>query len=520
MELRPYQKKAIDEIAQKYANGTRRIIFQAATGSGKTVTFSGLIERFIKSTGKKVVVSVHREELLSQARNTLFKWYGITAEPIVAGVRYRNPKADVYVTMIQTARNRIRKNARWFGPDVGMVIIDEAHLKNHDPLVQHFDDGNTLIVGFTATPISSSKKHPMNKTYDDIVCAIDIPELVQNGALTPNRTYHIKNTVNRKNIRIRNGEFDQKAMFEEFSKGKHIKNAVEGYERHAKGKKTLVFNCNVKHSELVNTAFIESGYPSRHLDGATNRRERKEILEWFGRTPGAILQNVGVLTAGFDEPSTECVIMNRSTLSLPLWLQCTGRGARTYPDKEFFTIIDMGGNAIDHGDWSNARDWAYLFHNPDKPGDKKNSVPAIKDCCECEAIISASAATCEFCGAIQPMPEVTYDKESVEFELLANNINMGEIRQTARQFGHSPYSGLHRAKEIIVKQAKDQQLGMNDTIAYNLLEAYQEKVAEWCRLENKPYNEWHKQTASKWFFDELKKQFDWEMPKLNINLTN
>lgn len=519
MQLRPYQQKAIDEIVRKYTEGQRKIVFQAATGSGKTVTFSGLINRFIKNTGMKVLISVHREELLEQARKTLYKWYGIVAEPIVAGVKYRNPNAQVYVAMIQTARNRLKKNPRWFGSDIGMVIIDEAHLRNHNPLIAHFEDArHTLIVGFTATPISSSKRHPMNETYQDVVCAIDIPELIKRGALVPNKTYHIKGNVNRNEIKIRSGEFSQKDMFNAFKKGKHIENVVRGYEKHAKGKKTLIFNCNVEHSEMVNQAFLKHGYESKHLDGVTNKAERQAILDWFHQTPGAILQNVGVLTAGFDEPSTECVIMNRSTLSLPLWLQCTGRGSRTYQGKDHFTIIDLGGNALDHGDWSSPRDWNFIFHNPDKPKEKSDSVSPVKNCEECDAIISSNARMCEFCGAVQPMPEVTYDKNSVEFELLTNNVDMQVISEQRQRFGQKPYSSLHRAKEIIITQAKSQQIGMNETIAYNLLEAYQEKVAEWCKINQKPYNDWHKQTTAEWFFTELKKQFNWEMPKLNMEL--
>ena len=517
MQLRPYQEKAIEEIVQKYAQGQRKIIFQAATGAGKTVTFSGLINRFVKNTGKKVLISVHREELLDQAKKALFNWYGITAEPIVAGVKYRNPKADVYVAMVQTARNRFKNNPRWFG-DIGMIIIDEAHLKNHEPLINHFDNGETLIVGFSATPISSSKKHPLKETYQDIVCAIDIPELIENGALCKNKTYHIKNSIDRKNLKIKNGEFDASEMFTEFTKGRHIENVIEAYEQHTPNKKALIFNVNVEHSEMVNEAFLSRGYPSRHLDGTTHKNERKEILQWFNKTPNAILQNVGVLTAGFDAPSTEVVIMNRSTLSLPLWLQCTGRGSRPFKDKNEFTILDFGSNAISHGDWSDARNWGHLFHNPEKAGTRNaDSVAPIKACVECEAIIPIQARVCEYCEATQPIKPINYDNDSVELVLLQSSINIRSIAEQNQQQGKSPYASLHLAKGLIVKEAKEKGISMNETIAYNLLEAYQEKVSQWCKLEKKPYNAWHKQTTSEWFFDELKRVFNYDLPKLTWN---
>jgi len=514
--LRPYQQESNDEIAQKYANGFRKLIFQLPTGGGKTITASALIHRFLQSTKKKVLFVVHREELLQQFRAAFYEQYNLVAEPIVAGVKYRNPNTEVYVTMVETANNRLRKNPRWFG-DVGLVVIDEAHLGNFSKLHEYFSNETSLIVGLTATPISASKKFPLKNLYEDIICSTDIPDLIAIKALVPNQTFHVKGSVRRDNLKVKNGEFDNAEMFAEYGKSKHIENCVRGYEDHAKGTKTLVFNCNVEHSKMVSEAFTNAGYNSRHLDGSMEKSERLEILNWFKNTPDAILNNIGILTAGFDEPSVQTVIMNRATLSLPLWIQCTGRGSRPYPSKTYFTIIDLGGNALEHGDWCMRRDWAHIFHNPPKPG-KGGGVAPVKICVneECEAIISANANTCSFCGAEQPTKEAAYDKNSVEFELLESSININAIVQDNKQQGYNPYRSLHQAKELIVKDAKIQGLKMDEIGAYNLLELYQVKVAEWCGINGKNYDQWHKETTAQWFFEEVKKQFKWELPKLEL----
>lgn len=515
-QLRGYQVKAIDDIATRYSQGYHKMIFQAATGSGKTVTFSGMVKRFIDATGKKVLISVHRDKLLTQARRSIYEWNGIIAEPVVAGMKYRNPNAQVYVTMVETAKNRLKKNPRWFG-DIGLLIIDEAHLANHNPLHQYFTDEQTLIVGFTATPISSSKRDPLKNHYEDIVCAIDIPDLIAQGALCGNKTYHIKNGVKRDNLKIKNGEFDNAAMGFEFSKGKNVENCVKAYEDKAKGTKAIVFNCNVAHSKLVTDAFVAAGYDARHLDGTIGKVERAEILNWFENTPGAILNNIDILTTGADFPSIETVIMNRSTKSLPLWLQACGRGSRPNPGKPFFTILDLGGNALEHGDWSSRRDWAYLFHNPPKPG-KGDGVAPVKECVntECGCIITAQTFTCPFCGADQPRKEVEYDTKAVELELLSESVQVPKIVERVESHGYNPYAALHEAKALIVKQAKAQSHEMNETRAYNLLGIYQMKVQEWCKVMGKPYNEWHKRTTGEWFFEELKKQMGYELPELKL----
>jgi superfamily II DNA or RNA helicase len=511
-ELRDYQTHAINELARKASQGLTRLIFQLATGGGKTVSFAGLIHRYLQRNKRKVLILVHRAELLQQARRTLYDWYGIIAEPITQGVRHL-PPGDVYVAMVETANNRIKRNPKYFG-DVGLMIVDEAHIGNFKKMYEHFP--NTLIVGFTATPISSSKKDPLKNHFEDIVTGIDIPDLIASRSLVPNKTYHVKN-IKRSELKIKNGEFDETYMADLMMKPKHVENCVQGYEKHCAGQKTLVFNCNVEHSKMVKDAFILHGYEARHLDATS--KDRAEVLEWFKSTPNAILCNVGILTTGFDEPSVLCVVVNKSTLSLPLWLQMTGRGSRPFAGKKHFTIVDMGGNAIYHGDWCSTRDWADIFHNPDKPGG--GGVAPVKECCGCGALIHASARVCPYCAADNSAAPV-YDDELVEFELLTEarplELKVEEVVEQVASSGQKEYSALHQIKTKVIGQARSQWglRQLSDNHAYKLLDIYQEKVKEWCKAKGKKYNQWHKDITTQWFFDELKRVFKWEPQKMEI----
>jgi superfamily II DNA or RNA helicase len=501
-------------LARKAGQGMNRLVFQLATGGGKTVSFAGLIHRYLQKNQRKVLILVHREELLKQARRTLYDWYGIIAEPIVAGVRHL-PPASVYVAMVETANNRLKKNERYFG-DIGLCIVDECHLGNFKKLYEYFK--GTLLIGFTATPISSSKKDPLKNHFEDIVCGVDIPDLVTSGSLVQNKTYHVKN-VRRAELKIKNGEFDDRQMGIVYSSPKHVENCVNGYEKYCIGTKTLIFNCNVEHSKLVTDAFGLHGYAARHLDGTAAPQVRTETLKWFASTDNAILCNVGVLTTGFDEPSIKSVIVNKSTLSLPLWLQMTGRGSRPFPDKQHFTIVDMGGNAISHGDWCASRDWSDMFHNPDKP--KGGGVAPIKECASCNALIHASANICPFCGEnVAAIP--TYDNGLVEFELLTTArplpFEVVDLIEETESQGRKDYATLHQIKTKIIAQAR-MNWGvktLDDQKAYKLLEIYQEKVKEWCHAKDKKYNSWHKDITTQWFFAELKSVYGWEPEKLNI----
>lgn len=511
-ELRDYQNRNNDDLVRMYVEGKKRVIMQLPTGGGKSLQTAEFIKRYLQGNpNKKAIFFVHRDRLLKQFKDTMKAQTGIDCAEIVSSTKYRDVRYKVYVSMVQTGFNRIKKNPNWFGQDIGLVVYDEAHLGVHRKMIDAFPDAFT--VGLTATPLSASKKHPMKELYEDIISNIGIKELIEKGSLCQNITFHSKDNVNFSSLRLTNGEFNNSQMGNEYSKGKNIYNVVKKYEEKALGKKTIVFNCNIAHSKKVNEAFLEKGYDSRHLDGTMSQEEKDDILQWFEETPGAILNNIDILTAGADFPSIECVIMNRATMSLTLWLQACGRGSRPSEGKDSFIIIDLGGNAMRHGNWNDDRDWKDMFFNPPKPA-KKEGVAKIKICInsECEAMIPAGATVCPYCQAKQPIKEVKYDAK--EIELVEFDVVKG--LEFAHKKGYNPYSVLHQVKVAIVKDAFNSHAEMNETRYYNLLGIFQMRVQKWCKEEGKRYDMWHKTTTAEWFRKEVYKQFNFSLQTQSI----
>lgn len=271
--------------------------------------------------------------------------------------------------------------------------------------------------------------------------------------------------------------------------------------------KTVIFNCNVAHSKKVLDVFTRKGYPCRHLDGKTPKSERKEILKWLKNTPDAVLMNVGVLTAGFDEPSIQTIIINRSTLSVTLWIQMTGRGSRTYPNKKNFKILDLGGNALRHGDWSDDRDWVDIFHNPPKPS-KKEGVAPVKECVneDCRILIPAQARICKHCGTKQPIKEKKDDLQDVELVLFnGKTVDVEKAINETKENGYKDYATLHTIKRDIVKNCRKQKMTVE--LKNQLHDIYQKKVEQWCKEVGKKYNRWHKETTRKWMNDAIRKKW-------------
>jgi superfamily II DNA or RNA helicase len=503
MELRDYQQKFITNIAKKLADGKRKLIAQLATGGGKTICFASIAKSFSEKQNKGVLILVHRKELLQQTRRTLWNAYNLECQIIVAGMNHVPPSL-VYVGMVETVKRRIDRIK-----NVGLVIVDEAHIANFNKIHEHFIDA--FFIGFTATPLAASKEKPLKQYYDDIVCGIDIPDLISMGSLCPNETYAAKDAVNRSKLAMKGGEFDQGLMGIEFSKQHHINNTVTIYKQKADQTKAIVFNSTIAHSLAVCDAFVSAGYPARHFDGETESAARNEILGWFESTTGAILCNVGIATTGFDEPSIETVIVNRATMSMPLWLQMTGRGSRPTEYKTSFTIIDMGGNAITHGDWCQSRNWDDIFYNPPKKG--KPGIAPVKDCPECNRICAVSTRICPECGHLFPPPKEKIETELAEFILVTKNMDVLKMIEDNKH--RKEYYSFFQIAQTLAAEAKYSTKEMTEEKFNFILLLYYEKAKVWCANspseKRRTFNQWHKDLAKKTLIEQLQKHYrKWE----------
>lgn len=499
MELRDYQERSVIEVAKKLRTH-RKIVFQLATGGGKTITFSAITKRYIEKSGKAVLILVHRKELMVQTIRTLFHAYGISGQMIRAGMKHV-PKAAVYVGMVESTVRRIPQ-------DIGLVIIDEAHNLSFAKMFDLFP--TEYIIGFTATPLTSNKKKPLKNYYEDIVTGVDIPDLIAQGSLCQNITYAPKETVDASKLKVKAGEYDDKMMAMEFSKAKHIQNTVDAYKKHGNGGKCLVFNVNIEHSKLVNEAFVNAGFNSRSVDSTSG--DRDEIVKWYLNTPDAVLNNVGILTMGFDAPDTEIIIMNRATLSMPLWLQCCGRGSRPTDSKSAFTIIDLGQNAITHGDWSDSRDWENIFFNPPKVG--KPGVAPVKNCPECDAILPARVRECKYCGHVFPPPEVEEAERLSDFVIVTRGIDVPSLIESNRL--KKEYYPFFLIGKELAYAAKKTIPEMTDENFKFILNNYFLLAAEWCKAKDKKFNQWHKDRATENLITELQTNFKKWQPSQSI----
>jgi superfamily II DNA or RNA helicase len=150
MDLRPYQVDVIAKYDRKIAEGVRRIIIVAPTGSGKTLKAAAIIKAAV-AEHKNMLVLAHRREIIAQTSGKLHA-HGIAHGIIQAGFKPR-PFEAVQVASIQTLYARAIRSDRMELPPADLLVIDECHhcpAQTYQKIIDAYP--NAILLGLTATP--------------------------------------------------------------------------------------------------------------------------------------------------------------------------------------------------------------------------------------------------------------------------------------------------------------------------------------------------------------------------------
>lgn len=534
--LEPYQEKFISDIGQE-CKSHKTILAQSETGSGKTVCFATIASRFLEKSNKDVIIFCDSDNIFTQTRKTLFNWYGIDSDTInrESSIIKRNTlfgQARVFVAMVETFDRRSSRDTFLHQvKDVGLVIIDECHMGNFYKIFEHFPF--SLRIGFTATPIASNKKHPLKNYYETIVCGPTTSQLIELNKLNQARgvvrdvTYCLTNNIDRKaliqeelDLGYKGEDFNQDLVGSKLKNKRQIQNSIDAYVKHCPGKKMLCFNANISHSEYVTTEMCKYGLNARHIDSNCGDEYKKATYDWFSKTANGILCNVGMATKGYDEPSVEVTMLNTLTKSITKFRQMCGRSARPYlyPDghyKEFHFVLDMCDNVLGggHGQWSDDRDWKFMFENPKSP---KTGVAPSKSCPECDGICPASERVCKCmvedffnnngdfieCGYVFPVKEIEEDTIERSLILISKNIDVKKIIDFPRFAGRSHfYTFYETIRSVAYFFRKETKYDVIDEEKFNeIWKMTYEKIYEWQKIKGEEMNSsGRKLQDTKWY---------------------
>lgn len=392
MKLRDYQSGLIHELREAYRSGCRAPLAVAPTGAGKTVIF-GHIARGVSSKGRRVMILVHRQELLDQTARTLREID--VPHGLIMSARTPDPGQLVQVASVQTL---IRRLDRIPAPD--LIVIDEGHhgtAGTWRKILEAFP--NARVLGVTATPERLDGKGlgvEWGGIYDALVRGPEVADLVRRGFLSQ-PIYYAPPGVDMTGAAIRGGDYRREDSEARVDKPTITGDAVEHYRRICPGSPAIAFCASVKHAEHVAEAFRAAGFRAATLDGSLSDADRRERVRDLGSGRLHVMTSCEIVNEGFDVPVVTAAILLRPTASLGLHLQQIGRVLRPAPGKANAIILDHVGNCHRHGLAEEIREWSLDGAAARKRKAKEDAKPRWRQCPKCYAV-SEPSPTCPQCG--------------------------------------------------------------------------------------------------------------------------
>lgn len=410
--LRWYQERDVGRLRQSFRNGKRRIMYQLATGGGKTFTFC-FIANGAQGFGRRVMILVHRKELLTQASLSLAK-IGLKHTLIAQDKHIREAmslhieelshsfidlSSRVAIASVDTLINRLSGTS---APD--LIIPDEGHHvvpgNKWGRVIEYYGQAHMLAV--TATPVRTDGKGlgvDHGGYFEELICGPSMKDLIAEGFLLQPKVYAPLGRLDMTGAGTDSkGEWNKKDAAAKADKPTITGSAVETYARVCKGVPAIAFCTSIEHAQHVATKFRSSGFDFRVIDGTMHDSERRNLIRALARGIIQGLSACDIISEGTDIPVVGCGIMLRPTKSEGLYLQQGGRILRPSPGQEHAFLLDHVGNCFIHGLPEADREWS-LDGRVKKKGKKKDAEqgPDILQCPSCY-ITHDPAPECPECG--------------------------------------------------------------------------------------------------------------------------
>ncbi len=399
VELRGYQRAAIDALYAWFERETGNPLVVAPTGSGKSMIAAGFIHSVLAQwPTERIVVATHVRELVSQDYDALLRaWPNAPAGICSAGLKRREWQAPILFAGIQTVYKHAKK-VGW----TDLVIIDEAHLlpKEGFGMYRTFLDAllsmndKLRVIGLTATPFrtdSGRLDEGKDRMFHGIAYDCDLVRLIDDGFLSPVKSRGTKADIDTSGVHRRGGEFIA-AELEAAALADGLVEAAadEIVARAGERKSWLVFCCGVEHARQVREALATRGIESACVFGDTHLDERDATVQRFRAGQLRAVVNVGVFTTGFDAPNVDLIVLLRATESPGLYVQMVGRGLRRAPGKTDCLVLDFGGNVMRHGPID-------AIKTTGEGGETDGAAP-IRKCPNCFMFVLIALKVCPECG--------------------------------------------------------------------------------------------------------------------------
>lgn len=389
-DLVDYQKdlksRMLDVLNQE--GDKTRCVVTLPTGGGKTrVAVESFIDWMIPrfNEGKYLIWIAQGEELCEQAISCITDlWQDREFTESLRVYRYFGGKDVEYedliggavISSIQQLYSRAQQDdpsLKEILKNCGAMIIDEAHhatTKSYETLFDKCRElvGDDLfpICGLTATPGRSNQE--TTTLVDQFEAYLVHPRLPDEERYNGNPLLYFREEgylAEPHFYLYENGEEIEvsehvdpveddltKEFLEELAQDESRNFQIIEYMMGLKeGSSSLVYSCTVGHAEFLSMMMNSVGRKSAVISADTPKSIRRMYINAFKNGEIEFLFNYGVLTTGFDAPSTDHILICRPTSSIILYEQMVGRGLRgeRFGGTPTCQIVDFSKNITRHG---------------------------------------------------------------------------------------------------------------------------------------------------------------------------
>lgn len=430
--LRPDQELDVARLRSAYAAGYHSPLLVRATGTGKSYIFCYITGKLVE-VKKRVVVMVHRDELIQQISESLDNM-GIRHGLIASGALY-DRRLLAHVASVQTLARRLD---RVEVPDY--VVIDEAHhsvAATWAKILAYWREKNPAlrVFGTTATPELLSGVG-LGAQFDEMIVGLQTREGIETGVLAPYRLFASHQAVDLSGVHMVAGDYNRKELGVAVNKPAIVGSVIGEYSKLLNGAPSVAFCVSIEHAQTVAENFRAAGFRSACVDGTMHKTDRRQVMRDFAQGQLNVLTSAELVSEGVDVKGLVGALLLRPTQSLAMYLQQVGRTLRTAPGKDAAVILDHVGNTSRHGMPCDPREWSLLGRaERRKKGDEENV--ACRQCVPyenaekkmvggCYAVSPAAADKCREC-------KVPFQVRARKIEEVAGSLSEVEIAKMRRE---------------------------------------------------------------------------------------
>jgi len=302
---RDYQLECLKQADNALISGRRRMLFEMATGTGKTLTIAMLMKRWFQAAViSRVLFLADRIELAKQAKETFDDYLRDWPAVILYGGK-RSLEGQIVVGTLDTIAGQLGPNG--FGHAYfDLVVTDECHrsiYNMHRATLGHFD---AIHIGLTATPnpgelrwVSEHERRLVRNTYIFFDCwdsakkegrptfEYGIQRAINEKHLANYRIYHAESVLTYEGAEWEGEEIKPGAWGRDVESEDRLKTIIQEYysadtERaQVCPRKTIVFAVSEKQAAIL----------ERLLNRLLSDEDCLRIAQQLNRSPAQVRQD-------------------------------------------------------------------------------------------------------------------------------------------------------------------------------------------------------------------------------------